>query len=275
MLLLASGGRGTTLGMAVALVGAALVFGRRAWPWLRAQLLALGAGLGGYLLLFKATASTGVSITERSVGGGGRLQDWQEALTLTAGEPWLGIGPMHTAYLPNGLWPTTHNAPVQFVAEWGLPAGVIILALAVWGLWAWTRRARKTVLDAADSTDHKRFVYVALTGSLLAAGAHAWVSGVVVMPLSQVMMVLVLGWAWGLYHAKQPQAEHSEQAEAKAPGRWKQWMVAAFSLAAAGLVLWSCYPEALHTNMMMLEWVFESQRPFFAPRYWHQGIFGY
>ena len=41
-----------------------------------------------------------------------------------------------------------------------------------------------------------------LNASIISGLIHSMLSGVTTMPLSQVTMVLILGWSWGLYQLK-------------------------------------------------------------------------
>lgn len=279
MLLFASGGRGTLLGMFVALVGTGLLFREQAWPWLRVQLAGGAGGALLYGLFFQVIAPARKSIVERAqtkgLASGGRLGDWQAAVEAAWQHPWLGLGPMHTAYAPNGLWPTPHNAVVQSAAEWGLPAALLIVALAGWGLFAWGRRTRLDLLEESTDAPSREAgallpaARVALTGSLLAAGTHAMVSGVVVMPASQVMMALVLGGALGLHLPR-----HVPSPGALAPADRTEWAVVVFLAAGAALLVWAVAPEVLTLNVRRAEWIFEVGELRFPPRYWGAGMFG-
>lgn len=283
MLAFASGGRGILLGLLVALVGVALLFRKKAWPWVRLHLAAGAVGAMLFGLLFKVVTNTGLSIAERAgKATGGRLADWQGIAEATWQHPWLGLGPMHTAYAPNELWPTTHNAVLQFVTEWGLPATVLLVGLALWGLFAWGRNARRRLSTHAERGSAEQDagaeqppaissgVHVALTGSLLAAGTHAMVSGVVVMPTSQVMMALVLGAALGLHLPRRVLSVSSLLPTGKA-----QWGLVAFLGIGTGVLLWAIVPDAFALNMRILEYIVQEDRLKLSPRYWNQGLFGY
>lgn len=263
MLLFASGARGTTLSMVVAAVGIVIIFRRRAWMWLRWQGIAALVGGLLYGLLFQLISRSGVSIAERAdLQSGGRLEDWRNALASIPNHPLLGIGPMHTAYDGNALWPTIHNAFLQIGVEWGLPALLIVVGLAGWGFWAWCQSASQQNESSRAHTE------VVLTASLLAAGFHAMVSGVIVMPVSQVMMTVVMGWVVGLYFL---QGEESPSVQPSV----RSWVLPVFLLVAAGIVIWASYPEAFSANERILRFVVEKGTFRFAPRYWSQGVFGY
>ena len=280
MLALASGGRGILLGMIVAGVGVGAFFRWKAWPWLREHLAAGAVGALLYGLLFQLIVPATGSIAERAQYKGfsssGRLSDWQGIAEAIAGHPWLGLGPMHTAYAPSELWPTTHNAVLQFVVEWGLPAALLLVGLALWGLFAYGEQARRQLLGEGDASDAEGEAHpllpatrVALFASMLAAGTHAMVSGVVVMPASQVAMTLVLGCALGMHLP-----QHSPSARPVVPARQETWALVAFLLAGAALLVWGVSPDVLSLNTRFAEGVFEHGTLRLPPRYWSYGPFG-
>jgi hypothetical protein len=275
MLLWASNGRGIVLSMVIALAGIALIFRKKAWPWVKWQ-LAAGAG-GGLLygLFFQVIATDNSSLVKRTshladkLEAGhryGRFIDWQHAAEAMAQTPWLGLGPMHTAYYPNELWPTTHNAVLTFFFEWGALVGIFMLGMALWGLWAWGRQSRQREAAQSDGP-WLRAARIALTGSILAAGANATVSGVIVMPASQVMMVLVLGGALGLYLP-----HHTPSASTRISGA--QWALIVFLMVSAGVLVWAISPDVFSLSERFAEWVFEKETLWLQPRYWSPGNFG-
>lgn len=283
MLLFASNGSGILLSMIVALVGVALVFRKTAWPWVRWQLAAGAAGGVLYGLLFHVIATDSSSLAKRAASKAskletkdelGRLINWRHAIEGLMQEPWLGLGPMHTAYYPNQLWRTTHNAVIQFFVEWGVVAGALLLGLALWGLWAWCSQSRRRVDEGTSANGAPvgeepllEVARIALTGSLLAAGANTMVSGVIVTPASQVMMVLVLGGALGLHLPR-----HAPSASVSISGA--QWALVAFLMVGAGVLAWAAAPDAFSLSERVAAWIFKEDTLWLQPRYWGQGAFG-
>jgi O-Antigen ligase. len=199
-LVLASNVRGTVVAMAIAAVGIWLLFRDRSYRWLGVQVAALLLGGVFYYFLFTLGGGTAPQVVERlgEVGQSRRLQHWMKCLSMAWADPWLGAGPMHYAWPPNNFAPAAHphNAFLQWLAEWGVPSTMIMGSLTVWGSWSWMREEMRS---AQDATTEENGVRVALVAALLAAGAHAMVSGIIVMPVSQVLLVLIGGWAWGRY----------------------------------------------------------------------------
>lgn len=199
-LIFASNVRGTTLAIILGAVGTWLLFGNRARRWLAVQTAAVTAGSGLYFFLFYLGGEVTPQVAERlgDIGQGGRPHYWMKCLEMAWMNPWLGVGPMHYAWPPNnfatGAHP--HSAFFQWLAEWGVLSTTIMVSLAVWGGWSWMQQER----DAeAGTEDLLTDVGSALVATALAGASHAMVSGLIVMPVSQVLLAVVGGWAWGRY----------------------------------------------------------------------------
>lgn len=119
---------------------------------------------------------------------------WSLALQLSSENPWFGVGPMHFAYWKNEVAAHPHNAVLQWFAEWGVPAGLLLTALWAAGGTALMRYVRRAAGQGAERT---RLFRVALLATLTSASAQSMVDGVMVMPVSQMLLALLAGWAMG------------------------------------------------------------------------------
>jgi hypothetical protein len=133
------------------------------------------------------------STLHRFVAGGdsGRWELWSGATRLLLEHPLLGLGPQHYAYYAGANGAHPHNAALQLASEWGTPAALAFLFLAVLGLRKLWTSLRATQDDCDPPEQGIRF---ALSASILAAAFHANLSGLLVMPLSQVGGCLVMAW---------------------------------------------------------------------------------
>ncbi|MBD0318689.1 MAG: O-antigen ligase family protein, partial [Gemmatimonadetes bacterium] len=204
MLFLVSGSRAPALSLAVAVVVTLACFGRRALPWLGAQGAALAAGIARYNLVpgLGSSSQTGVaSAVARGATDTGRSLLWRHAADLMAGSPGLGVGPGNYAFFralpgipsPAGYSAHPHNAALQWGAEWGVPAALLLLAVLVWGMWSWLRAGRRAEDGGPGG------LLPALTAALVAAAVHSCVDGMLVMPLPQTVGAVVLGLALGVH----------------------------------------------------------------------------
>ncbi len=267
MLVLVSNVRGTVVALGLAVVGVGLLFRRHAVRWLSIQ---VGAVVGGgilYYLLFDLIAGTTPQVAERlgSISGEAwRIQRWTMSLELAWAHPWLGLGPMHFAWPPYHFLPGAHphNALLQWMVEWGLPSASIMTGLVVWGGWSWMRQERR---EAPGATRRENAVRVGLVAAVLAGAAHSMVSGIIVMPVSQVLLALVGGWAWGRYrYERRPSKETS----------WISHAVLCVLLIGSVGIVGSSVRDVLDAEERQLAYLEAVEEPTFWPRYWKQGYIG-
>lgn len=180
------------------------IFKRQALPWLKLQLYTLIVGLILYILLFHILLSSGIRDLV-NYDDPSRLLLWKTSVELAIHHPLLGVGPLHFpyyAYPLENIAAHPHNALLLIAAEWGLIVSLGLLGLIIWGFCRWVKTMRQATLqDPAAQT-----YAIALTASLLAGALDAMVDGIIVMPLSQVMLAIVLGWMLALYAQYQNQA---------------------------------------------------------------------
>jgi O-antigen ligase len=205
MALFATSGRGTLLGVAAGCILIAILRRQAALPYLKAAAVSAALGLLAYLVFMVAIPSLAggnafgafSSVVDRTVAdpASGRLVLWRRALGLVSEYPWLGAGPLHFAHravnVPTAAHP--HDWILQVASEWGIPALLCLCAAIVHAFQALLRAGRKL---AADDT-----VNQAIFSALLMGGAailvDGMVSGLFVMPQSQLAITLYLGCAIG------------------------------------------------------------------------------
>lgn len=206
MLLFLAAGRGTFMGLVLG-TGAVFCLWRNAAVrrWCLSVWVAGLAGCLMYLLLYlllplaKGLKPFGslMAAVDRSLERptNGRWPLWEQAFDMVATHPWLGAGPMHFAHvsadLQLGAHP--HSWVLQLASEWGLPATLCFVAAAALGIWTlW--RTRLTVA-AHDQRAACTLAAWLVTG--IAIGLDGLVSGLIVMPASQLWITFYLGCAWG------------------------------------------------------------------------------
>ena len=268
ILIFASEAEGTILALGIATVGVGLLFGKRVWKWGGLLLVAAFLGWIGYEVLFSTAgggggkASFGEQLTRNSSYG--RIDHWRICLELFIDNPILGAGPMHFAWPPYQftLPASPHSAFFQWLGEWGGPSTVIMSGLTIWGGWRWIKHER----TASISNERADPVTIALIGSVLAAGAHAQVSGIVLHPLSQMLLVFVGGWAWGRYQRRHSVSEEEDAA----------WMhsVLCVLLVAITVILGIGLRDLSLIEERRAAYKQASEKKWYAPRYWQQGYIG-
>jgi O-antigen ligase len=176
--------------------------------WLWYQLGGLLAGLVLYLGLLQLNSallpSSGPSeLHAHSVAGrpmmhsSGRSMLWRLAAEDALENPLLGSGPTRYACDSEYLLPAhPHSFPLRIVGEMGFIAGFLLFFVTTWIGWNMVK-----VLQTTRNLDSKNPpIKILLATSLIAGAIHSCVSGLLIMPASQVLMVMVAGWALGLHH---------------------------------------------------------------------------
>ncbi|KGF80433.1 hypothetical protein IA69_18875 [Massilia sp. JS1662] len=238
MALYATTGRGTLLGMAAGCVAVAVLARRRAVPYLRQVALTAALGLIAYFFfltvvpaLLGADGMSSFSYAFQRTAAdpaSGRAPLWRLAAGLIAQHPWLGVGPMHFAHYTGGLHIAAHPHDwlLQVAVEWGLPALLCLLVAVVYGLRALLAAGTRIQHgDAANET-----IFVALLTGVGAILVDGLVSGIFVMPQSQLAFALYLGCAIGWQRAMRPATQ-------SAPGgTWRGVSTACIVVAMAGVI---------------------------------------
>lgn len=205
VIVFATRGRGIQLAILAASVLTLLVFHRHAWPLIK--LLWISALLGGiaYLFLFVYLPPHGEGEAVKITGlltDNGRTSLWTTALKMALDNPLLGVGPGHYAWYPNDIAAHPHNALLQIMSEWGIPVAILFLLLFCWGGIAWCRQFYR--LETIVQDNRKKHLWIGLFCSATAGIAYSMVSGVIVMPLGQIMFAAVIGIMLGLYRFAEP-----------------------------------------------------------------------
>jgi len=192
MCFIGSGSRTGWIAITVAAMAMSF-FGAEGRRWLKWQLLfaASGALLWGFLfhwlpalLSMTAAPETGRFSDFASVSARWKL--WRISVESALERPFVGLGPMHFAYVDNGDGAHPHNFWLQLAAEWGIPAALLVGTVAV-GFFARLWRAARV---EADPTMKR--VGPAIVAAVLAWGIGTLSDGYMVVPTSQAMSTVVL-----------------------------------------------------------------------------------
>jgi len=198
-----SQGRGVTIAVITSALIVAFIFRNKATVFLKRTIILFILGFITYKFLFYLVPyviSGGTKTLDIPINltSSGRLTAlWPDAVNYMISQHWLGIGPMHYTSLHGGQYFShPHNSILQIGAEWGLPALILVLFLIYRSFTAWTNKFNKHTLS--NTSDENLFV-LGLSFSLLSGGIYSLFSGVIVMPMSQIIATLVLGLAMSVY----------------------------------------------------------------------------
>lgn len=253
--------------IAVPVVVAAL--GWRSTSALALRLVATAvAGAALYAVMFLAVPEwigTGLAQASREglLGGSGR-----EALLAMSWEsirqsPWLGIGPMGFAAIPNRIGAHPHNWIVQLAVEWGLPAAFLATAGVAFGLRKASRRICEMFAEAQPSALLSVGAFLAVVVGLV----YGLVDGNLVMPVSQTAFVIVVGILVG---SLMPPAVHAASAAAN---RGLRVAVLAVAAASSFYLIWYL-TQTLPQQEARRAWYQQNRvsTPYLLPRFWEQGL---
>ncbi|MEO5331059.1 MAG: O-antigen ligase family protein [Magnetococcus sp. YQC-5] len=268
-----SGGRGTLLSMLLGSLAVWFFFRDHAYPWLRFQVRALFWGWVIYVMMFHIIVPESGMITLAREPDEARLLLWAAALRMSAEHPLLGIAPQHYAFLhPVALLAHPHNAFFQVLAEWGIPAFLAFCLLIFSGFRSWIRTALHAHPEQQAASQNRHHTLVALTCSAVGGLVHAQVCGILVMPFSQVMGVIVMGLMIALHQDALPTAP--------VPMVQTSWQKSIGFIGAhvvlISVLVWTLFPEVTHLEENRMNYFQHfPEETNMHPRFWRQGLIGF
>lgn len=154
-----------------------------------AQSILVGLALWAVLIVVIPYLLIGETNLRFRTGSSGRAELWLYALNSIRDNFWLGLGPMSFAWAEGKplFNAHPHNSSLQILYEYGF---LVFLVLLIW-----VTRALHIALKKIDSDLHRETDTVVLF-SILSALCYSQLSGVIVMPITQLMLVFLIA----LYH---------------------------------------------------------------------------
>jgi putative inorganic carbon (HCO3(-)) transporter len=246
MAIFATSGRGTLMGMIGGCIAVAILRRRQARSYLKAAALSAACGLLAYFVFLVAipyllgveslgALRYGIDRTAADPASGRGIL-WHRAISLILQHPLLGVGPMHFAHnagdLHIGAHP--HDWIMQIASEWGIPAFLCLCAALACGGRALLRAGSR--LAAEDQLNQT--ICSALVAGSATILIDGLVSGLFVMPQSQLAIALFLGCAIGWYRANAGPAPDIAQ-----PTRIRRAGAAVLIVAAAACLVTVVWPD--------------------------------
>jgi len=193
--------RGTAVSLLIAMTFVAIWLPKLRQFWLKYQLAGFASGVAIY---FGILLLNGLIITQSQTGDfysqslgrpmthmTGRSMLWQLSVEDALRHPFLGAGPAQYACGSEMLLPAhPHSVLFQLAGEWGLIALILFLSLAITIGLKFLRRLRNH--DPGCQSEPP--LTSMLTIGLIAGAIHSCVSGLLIMPASQVALILIAGW---------------------------------------------------------------------------------
>jgi O-antigen ligase len=275
-LLFVTQARASILGLGAGCVFAFAVRRGDARSFLKAMALTALAGVAVYVLVFMLLPllaglhafSSATDVVQRTAADPTSRRNllWELALKLIAAHPLLGVGPHHFAHegvsLSWGAHP--HNFVMQIGAEWGLPALLCLLGAISIGMRALIRSGNR--IAPADLCGQQTLTVMLATGiAILVDGLF---SGVIVMPQSQMAIVLYLGCAAGWVRSL-------DKGAAPGAGKPLRWLSSGLAVVALCGLAYAVAPSvAEHATHAALTPAEKAANPSTHwPRIWEAGYF--
>jgi putative inorganic carbon (hco3(-)) transporter len=264
VLLFYSASRGVLLAWLAGMLLTTVIYKKSAWLLLRLQLINVALGFCSYYLLFKvipaAHESSLVTNTVVRQTTDDRIGLWQQAIILIRESPIFGVGPMHYAWFntSNGH---PHNSVLQLASEWGLPATLIILAIAGYGIYSWLKKFNVGKLQVANKLDSNLAILLFFT--IIINAAYSLVDGVIVTPISQVLMFTTIGLMIGLYCNGQLSTDGDKTIKSNYQFR------PFFAAIVLVVMVWSTLPELIN-GLSGNQKGFSMGYTAVGPRFWHE-----
>lgn len=198
-----------------------------------------------------------------------RLYIYYVASKLAWNHPILGVGPMHFAY---EAWPLLqgksgvakvahpHSLWLYIASDWGFIALALLLAVFIKSIFSIIKQSIREINDYRLS-----IARVCVASSFAAAMFHACFSGILIMPLSQALLVIICGWMLALYLPQSNEPEHVNVIP---------WIVSAvIMLVAASLFIYGIYPTWDNWIYLITHYRSETGRvDVLPPNFWSQGF---
>ena len=269
VLLFYSASRGVLVAWLAGMLVTMVIYKKSAWSFLRLQIINLALGFCSYYLLFKVIpALNGSSLITSNIARGttyDRIGLWQQALTLIGESPIFGVGPMHYAWHNNSN-AHPHNSLLQLAAEFGLPATIIILCIAGYGIYCWLKKYNANSLQANILIVTSKLecnLAILLWFTITTNAAYSLVDGVIVTPISQVLMFTLIGVMIGLYCHSRPSLNDSQLVKSQYQFR------PIFAAIVLAIMVWANLPE-LVKGLSGDEKGFSMGYTAAGPRFWHE-----
>ena len=262
-----TGGRGLTLALVVTFTGSYYLFRKSILTLLKVQLYSAVVGFLVYFVLiqlipfslgygFDLSAAKRLSSDSSSLH---RLELWRLSLEVFGNHPWFGNGPQHFI-LQTGKGPgSPHNLIFQWLSEWGGIATTAFLGGASFCILKILNGFNKITL-LFNVEDENPLIKICLLMGSASAFFHSQVSGVFVTPMSQLVMMLVLGITLG-YLKQDKKNKYFE----------KKWLTNALygSIFFLGVSYFAIFYWEFLAEQYPVALFMESA----APRFWQNGAF--
>jgi len=269
ILLLATGGRGTVLGLTLGLFVLSFILIRERWKFIQYNFVLAVITIVGYYTFFEWFAK-GTNSTIIRGSSTGRFETWRSIIPDIISKPFLGFGPMHYASISLDNWMSSpHNWVLQFAYEWGILVAITLLIVVCVGLYSFANQV-KINFNSRSYSEKRKWIKFGLLWSLIAFFIHSFFSGLINSQLSQVWFILIVGFSIGIYYLDKDQKTEADSFSYY----WLRYATIVIVLFSFGSFFnWSMKHPIDREKSKQLFLQMEDGNILY-PRYWQQGKIG-
>ncbi|WP_263080482.1 O-antigen ligase family protein [Endozoicomonas sp. Mp262] len=267
--MLVSGTRGLPLALMMAFAVAVWLFGGLIRPLALIHAKAFMVALPVYLvfiLLIPFLVNNSLPLDHsfyRESYDNGRFSLWLMAWEAIKSNGVFGLGPQHFVILTTDGPASPHNSLLQWACEWGVPATLGLTWIVICCGYSYQKNMKQRI-RSEKLTSKQQWVQVAVFCSVMTAALHSMISGVITTPLSQMLMILVIGVAIRFHYKENVAMVLS------LPGGISLFRIAVGVITGA---LVAIYFVIFHGDFFLDTYSLYYPSTMMAPRFWLNGAF--
>jgi len=269
-LILITGGRGTIVAYLVSTILLWLYLGRSFSLFAWKVILFWLSGITIFLIITQIipnlidtnSIASGYSISR--IDDSGRFSMWLDSIKLIYQSPIFGIGPfMYTLHSDTVSHP--HNSILWFTSEWGIPSTLSLSILLIIPLFKYLYKIKKTAISkfGNESIQKQLFISYGLALSICTSIIHSLVSGIYLMPGSQLFGMLVVILSLSNYRKLKINNEHKTQT--------KNSIYLLFIFRTITIALFLCTLTLLYQSIKYNNWNESLSTGYSYPGFWLNG----
>ncbi len=278
-LMIVNGSRGLFYSFIITTLIGLIVFRKTLFPWAWRQFCFLALGiLAVFLFATSPAESNSQMVIHKNISHISNVSNketqprvviYSYALKLIEKHPLLGVGPMHFAYAQpavlkknDDLVSHPHSTLLLFLSEWGIPAGILLLAFVLRNLLNLSQLA--LYINKSNQNSNKKIIFISFAMSLVSGLLYSLVSGIAVTPLAQTIFAIITGSCLALYYENTPLQIKSNKALILTMG-----FILFFSISIILYKVMTTVPNLTQSEAAWLQAHGLNAR--FNPRFWLQG----
>jgi O-antigen ligase len=265
--------KGLLLVLGCVIVFLFIYYRSRVISWLAHLFLLALTGFSLWQVFFKwvsikqaAIVHFGIAAAEGTMAS--RLSIWAWAWAHIKAHPFFGVGPAHCHFLgisgKGQFLGNPHNSLLEITMCLGVPVAMLLLVILLYSYFHWIKRAK----TLASPKSFNAILSVTLISCLLTGTLNSMGSAVIMTPVSQVVMAVIFGWAFGYFASMR-------EILFRTVSSWADMFFMLLSLLFLLMMGMGIYPDVFYISALEIKWsLTEGLNTPFTPGFWQKGFFG-